>query len=126
MDIRMQTDTRSHANPPSVAATSQTHNMDRKMVRFRQRAEEVVESAVLLEVLSPRRSACVRTGYTSSNPSACTHVWQALNCNCADMQYDQMYKESIDAPEKFWGRLAEELHWERKVRAKAIPSLLRH
>src|SRR5687767_1601240 len=29
-------------------------------------------------------------------------------------QYDQLYQESIDAPEKFWGRAAEELHWFKK------------
>ena len=29
-------------------------------------------------------------------------------------QYDQMYRESIDAPERFWARAAEELHWFRK------------
>ncbi|HEV8378251.1 MAG TPA: acetate--CoA ligase [Tepidisphaeraceae bacterium] len=26
-------------------------------------------------------------------------------------QYDQMYRESIDQPEKFWERIASELHW---------------
>jgi len=29
-------------------------------------------------------------------------------------QYDQLYRESIDRPEKFWGRIAEELHWFKK------------
>src|SRR5688572_14088174 len=29
-------------------------------------------------------------------------------------QYDQMYRESIDQPERFWGRMAEELHWFKK------------
>jgi len=29
-------------------------------------------------------------------------------------QYEQMYRESIEQPEKFWGRIAEELHWFRK------------
>src|ERR1700682_615160 len=28
--------------------------------------------------------------------------------------YEQIYKESIDEPEKFWGRIAGELHWFRK------------
>ena len=26
-------------------------------------------------------------------------------------EYDRLYKESVDAPEKFWGRIAAELHW---------------
>src|SRR5690242_1441297 len=26
-------------------------------------------------------------------------------------QYDELYRESIDHPEKFWGRAAEELFW---------------
>jgi len=26
-------------------------------------------------------------------------------------QYEKMYRESIDQPEKFWGKIAEELHW---------------
>jgi len=29
-------------------------------------------------------------------------------------QYDQMYRESMDRPEDFWGRIADELHWFRK------------
>ena len=35
------------------------------------------------------------------------------------LQYKQMYKESIEEPEKFWGEVAEDLHWEQKVRVKA-------
>ena len=26
-------------------------------------------------------------------------------------QYEQMYRESIDSPEKFWEKIASELHW---------------
>ena len=29
-------------------------------------------------------------------------------------QYDQMYRESIDSPEKFWDGIASELHWFKK------------
>jgi acetyl-CoA synthetase len=28
--------------------------------------------------------------------------------------YERLYKESVDDPEKFWGRIASELHWFRK------------
>lgn len=27
-------------------------------------------------------------------------------------QYQQMYKESIESPEKFWGEIAKQFHWE--------------
>ena len=26
-------------------------------------------------------------------------------------EYEALYKESVEQPEKFWGRAAEELHW---------------
>jgi acetyl-CoA synthetase len=29
-------------------------------------------------------------------------------------EYDRLYRESIDQPEAYWGRMAEELHWFRK------------
>src|SRR6202043_2742140 len=29
-------------------------------------------------------------------------------------EYEALYKESIEQPEKFWGRAAEELHWFKK------------
>jgi acetyl-CoA synthetase len=29
-------------------------------------------------------------------------------------EYEHLYKESIEQPEKFWGRIAEELHWFKK------------
>ena len=29
-------------------------------------------------------------------------------------EYDRIYRESVDHPEKFWGGIAEELHWFRK------------
>src|ERR1700716_961211 len=28
--------------------------------------------------------------------------------------YERLYKESVDDPEKFWGRIASELHWFKK------------
>jgi len=30
-------------------------------------------------------------------------------------QYDEMYKRSIDDPEGFWGEIADQFHWEKKV-----------
>ena len=29
-------------------------------------------------------------------------------------EYEQLYKESVEQPEKFWGRIAKELHWFKK------------
>ena len=29
-------------------------------------------------------------------------------------EYERIYRESIEQPEKFWGRIAEELHWFKK------------
>ena len=29
-------------------------------------------------------------------------------------EYDALYKESVEQPEKFWGRVAEDLHWFKK------------
>ena len=29
-------------------------------------------------------------------------------------QYDQLYRQSIDQPEDFWGKVAGELHWFKK------------
>jgi len=29
-------------------------------------------------------------------------------------QYEHLYRESVEQPEKFWGRIAEELHWFKK------------
>jgi acetyl-CoA synthetase len=29
-------------------------------------------------------------------------------------EYQHLYQESIDSPEKFWGRIAGELHWFKK------------
>ena len=31
------------------------------------------------------------------------------------LQYDEMYKQSIEDPASFWGKVAEEFHWEQKV-----------
>ena len=30
-------------------------------------------------------------------------------------QYDEMYKRSIEDPEGFWGDIADQFHWEKKV-----------
>ena len=29
-------------------------------------------------------------------------------------EYERLYRESIDQPEEFWGRMAEQLHWFKK------------
>ena len=29
-------------------------------------------------------------------------------------EYDRIYRESVEQPEKFWGRIASELHWFKK------------
>ena len=29
-------------------------------------------------------------------------------------QYERMYRESLDKPEEFWGKIAQELHWFKK------------
>ncbi|MBV8049539.1 MAG: acetyl-coenzyme A synthetase, partial [Acidobacteriaceae bacterium] len=29
-------------------------------------------------------------------------------------EYERVYRESIEQPEKFWARIAEELHWFKK------------
>jgi acetyl-CoA synthetase len=29
-------------------------------------------------------------------------------------EYERIYRESVEGPEKFWGRIAEELHWFKK------------
>ena len=44
-----------------------------------------------------------------------TH-WLALSKHKRGMQYKKMYEESINNPEAFWGKIAEEFHWEKKVR----------
>ena len=39
----------------------------------------------------------------------------ASRSTCASMEeYKRLYDESINSPETFWGRVAEELHWFRK------------
>lgn len=32
-------------------------------------------------------------------------------------QYEELYKESIDSPEKFWGNIAKQFHWETPIDA---------
>src|SRR5690349_8860477 len=29
-------------------------------------------------------------------------------------EYERLYRESIDRPDEFWGRMAEQLHWFKK------------
>jgi len=29
-------------------------------------------------------------------------------------EYERIYRESVEQPEQFWGRIAEELHWFKK------------
>jgi hypothetical protein len=41
------------------------------------------------------------------------------------VQYKQMYKESIEEPEKFWGKIADDFHWEQKVSSKRMAPLER-
>lgn len=43
------------------------------------------------------------------NPHAPPHV----------PQYKAMYKRSIEDPDGFWAEVAEEFHWEKKVRGRA-------
>ena len=37
-------------------------------------------------------------------------------------QYQQLYKESIDHPEKFWGNVAKQFHWETPADPKNFMS----
>ena len=30
-------------------------------------------------------------------------------------RYEEMYRESIEKPAQFWGKMAEQFHWETKV-----------
>ena len=45
-------------------------------------------------------------------------------------KYDEIYRQSIDDPETFWGTVAEDLHWHKKwdvvldPNAKPIPRWL--
>lgn len=41
--------------------------------------------------------------------------WDAHLNSLALLQYKQMYEESINEPEKFWGKIAEDFHWHQKV-----------
>lgn len=41
----------------------------------------------------------------------------AANSHCGSFeQYKEMYRESIDNPEKFWGQIAKQFHWETPVK----------
>ncbi len=42
--------------------------------------------------------------------------WPDAHCSSKE-QYDAMYKESLEAPEQFWGRIASEFHWQKKWEA---------
>jgi hypothetical protein len=37
-------------------------------------------------------------------------------------QYEELYKESIENPEKFWGNIAKQFHWETSADAKNFMS----
>jgi hypothetical protein len=34
------------------------------------------------------------------------------------LQYDEMYKRSIEDPNGFWGDIAKEFYWEKQVRMR--------
>ena len=36
------------------------------------------------------------------------------------MDQTQMYKRSIDDPDKFWGEIASQFYWEKKVSTAAL------
>lgn len=36
-------------------------------------------------------------------------------------QYEEMYRESIENPAAFWGRMAQQFHWETPVRVHLLP-----
>ena len=43
-------------------------------------------------------------------------------------EYEKLYKESLESPETFWGRLAEEFHWHKRWEepfTRCNPSALR-
>ena len=42
--------------------------------------------------------------------------WPEAHCS-SKKQYDEMYAESLAAPEKFWGRIAEQFYWKKKWEA---------
>jgi acetyl-CoA synthetase len=41
------------------------------------------------------------------------HFRQGAHIKSAE-EYDRIYRESVEQPEKFWGRIASELHWFKK------------
>src|SRR5260370_5187978 len=41
------------------------------------------------------------------------HFRQGAHIKSAD-EYERIYRESVEQPEKFWGRIASELHWFKK------------
>ena len=40
---------------------------------------------------------------------------------CYGLQYEVMYKRSIESPAEFWADIADGFHWERKVRGGRGP-----
>ena len=56
----------------------------------------------------------------SAEPTAAPLTWScsdefSARANCSSLeQYEAMYKESIESPETFWGKIAEEFHWNKK------------
>src|SRR5260370_29092690 len=41
------------------------------------------------------------------------HFRQGAHIKSAE-EYERIYRESVEQPEKFWGRIAAELHWFKK------------
>lgn len=37
-----------------------------------------------------------------------------IDTHAVHVQYEEMYKQSIEDPSRFWGKIASEFHWERK------------
>jgi acetyl-CoA synthetase len=54
-------------------------------------------------------STMTETRVFPPNPALAQKAWIKTR-----EQYDQMYRESIDNPDAFWGRIASELHWSTK------------
>lgn len=44
------------------------------------------------------------------NPGVLVEVWLMLHF----VQYEEMYKQSIEDPSTFWGEIASQFYWKRK------------
>ena len=54
----------------------------------------------------------------------CVMTMEYLPCRCPDdplpgLQYEALYKRSIEDPTGFWADIASQFHWEKKVCAAA-------